>query len=76
MRQVSTEIGPMAARQLDLPSAQYCGGNSLTLRLFRLGTWSVASGTSYEAEKGVRSGSSTILSDTSFSGDEAVGYLG
>ena len=41
-----------------------------------LGTWSVASGTSYEAEDGTRNGSSTILSDSSFSGGEAVGYLG
>ncbi|KAI1795999.1 galactan 1,3-beta-galactosidase [Ganoderma leucocontextum] len=40
------------------------------------GTWSVASGTAYEAENGVRSGSSTILSDSSFSGGSAVGYLG
>ncbi len=40
------------------------------------GTWSVASGTAYEAENGVRNGSSTILSDSSFSGGSAVGYLG
>ncbi|RPD79946.1 galactan 1,3-beta-galactosidase [Lentinus tigrinus ALCF2SS1-7] len=40
------------------------------------GTWSVASGTTYEAEKGTRSGSSTLLSDSSFSGGQAVGYLG
>ncbi|KAI0747996.1 galactan 1,3-beta-galactosidase [Daedaleopsis nitida] len=40
------------------------------------GTWSVASGTTYEAENGSRSGSSTILSDSSFSGGKAVGYLG
>ncbi|KAI0709067.1 galactan 1,3-beta-galactosidase [Earliella scabrosa] len=40
------------------------------------GTWSIASGTTYEAENGSRSGSSTILSDGSFSGGRAVGYLG
>ncbi|PIL23873.1 hypothetical protein GSI_13624 [Ganoderma sinense ZZ0214-1] len=40
------------------------------------GTWSVASGTAYEAENGVRNGSSTILTDSSFSGGSAVGYLG
>ncbi|TBU32365.1 galactan 1,3-beta-galactosidase [Dichomitus squalens] len=40
------------------------------------GTWSVASGTAYEAEHGSRNGSSTILSDSSFSGGEAVGFLG
>ncbi|OBZ75230.1 hypothetical protein A0H81_04432 [Grifola frondosa] len=42
----------------------------------QVGTYSVASGTSYEAESGTISGSATILSDASFSGGEAVGYLG
>ncbi|KAF8973856.1 galactan 1,3-beta-galactosidase [Flammula alnicola] len=40
------------------------------------GTYSAATGTSYEAESGTISGSATILSDSSFSGGKAVGYLG
>ena len=40
------------------------------------GTYTVASGTSYEAENGVVSGSATIPSDPSFSGGKAVGFLG
>jgi hypothetical protein len=40
------------------------------------GTYTVASGTSYEAESGTISGSATILSNPVFSGGEAVGYLG
>ncbi|PPQ64764.1 LOW QUALITY PROTEIN: hypothetical protein CVT26_002708 [Gymnopilus dilepis] len=40
------------------------------------GTYTVASGTTYEAEKGTISGSATLLSDSSFSGGKAVGYLG
>lgn len=40
------------------------------------GTWTIASGTSYEAENGVVSGSATIPSDPSFSGGKAVGFLG
>ncbi|KAG6837907.1 hypothetical protein H0H93_013060 [Arthromyces matolae] len=40
------------------------------------GTYSVATGTSYEAESGTISGSATTLSDSSFSGGKAVGYLG
>lgn len=40
------------------------------------GTYVAASGTSYEAESGTLSGSATILSDSSFSGGKAVGYLG
>ncbi|KAF8912934.1 glycosyl hydrolase [Gymnopilus junonius] len=40
------------------------------------GTYTVASGTPYEAESGVISGSATVLSDSSFSGGKAVGYLG
>jgi len=40
------------------------------------GTYSVASGTSYEAESGTIGGSATIASDSSFSGGKAVGYLG
>lgn len=40
------------------------------------GAYTVASGTSYEAEEGTISGSATILSDSSFSGGSAVGYLG
>ena len=48
----------------------------LMFRFINTGTWSVASGTAYEAENGVRNGSSTILTDSSFSGGSAVGYLG
>ncbi|KAF7985409.1 hypothetical protein HWV62_5113 [Athelia sp. TMB] len=40
------------------------------------GTYTVATGTSYEAEKGTRSGGATITSNSVFSGGEAVGYLG
>ncbi|KDR85274.1 hypothetical protein GALMADRAFT_131985 [Galerina marginata CBS 339.88] len=40
------------------------------------GTYTAASGVSYEAESGTVSGSATILSDSSFSGGKAVGYLG
>ncbi|KAL5495549.1 hypothetical protein ACEPAI_1012 [Sanghuangporus weigelae] len=40
------------------------------------GTYTVASGTTYEAEAGTISGSATILSGSSFSGGQAVGYLG
>ncbi|KAG6891103.1 hypothetical protein C0995_014193 [Termitomyces sp. Mi166 len=40
------------------------------------GTYTTAAGVSYEAESGTISGSATILSDTSFSGGKAVGYLG
>ncbi|PAV22245.1 galactan 1,3-beta-galactosidase [Pyrrhoderma noxium] len=40
------------------------------------GTYSAASGTSYEAESGTISGTATILSDSSFSGGKAVGFLG
>ena len=40
------------------------------------GTYTVASGTSYEAESGVLGGTSTLLSSSSFSGGKAVGYLG
>ena len=44
--------------------------------LILAGTYTVASGTSYEAESGTLGGSSTLLSDSSFSGGRAVGYLG
>ncbi|PFH54728.1 carbohydrate-binding module family 35 protein [Amanita thiersii Skay4041] len=40
------------------------------------GTYTVASGTTYEAESGTLGGSSSILSDSSFSGGRAVGWLG
>ncbi|KAH8111706.1 Arabinanase/levansucrase/invertase [Phellopilus nigrolimitatus] len=40
------------------------------------GTYSVASGASYEAESGTLSGNATVMSGSSFSGGEAVGYLG
>lgn len=40
------------------------------------GTYTAATGTSYEAESGTISGSATILTDGSFSGGKAVGYLG
>ena len=40
------------------------------------GMYTVANGTSYEAESGTLSGNATILSDSSFSGGKAVGYLG
>ncbi|KAF7319882.1 Galactan 1,3-beta-galactosidase [Mycena kentingensis (nom. inval.)] len=40
------------------------------------GTWTIASGTTYEAESGTISGSATLASDASFSGGRAVGFLG
>ncbi|EIW60508.1 galactan 1,3-beta-galactosidase [Trametes versicolor FP-101664 SS1] len=40
------------------------------------GTYSVASGTTYEAEKGTLGGSSRLLTNSGFSGGTAVGYLG
>ncbi|KAJ7596776.1 galactan 1,3-beta-galactosidase [Mycena floridula] len=40
------------------------------------GTFSVATGTSYEAESGTISGSATIPSNSAFSGGKAVGFLG
>ncbi|KAI0797866.1 galactan 1,3-beta-galactosidase [Abortiporus biennis] len=40
------------------------------------GTYSAVTGTSYEAESGTLGGSATLLSDSSFSGGRAVGYLG
>ncbi|TFY82940.1 hypothetical protein EWM64_g1071 [Hericium alpestre] len=40
------------------------------------GTYTAASGTSYEAESGTRSGSSTLITSSAFSGGQGVGYLG
>ena len=40
------------------------------------GTYSIASGTTYEAEKGTRGGNSTLINNSAFSGGQAVGYLG
>ncbi|KAI0093999.1 glycosyl hydrolase [Irpex rosettiformis] len=40
------------------------------------GTYTVAQGTTYEAEKGTLGGSSRLLSNSGFSGGSAVGYLG
>jgi hypothetical protein len=40
------------------------------------GTFTAAAGTSYEAESGAISGSAQLLSDSSFSGGRAVGFLG
>ncbi|KAH8834912.1 galactan 1,3-beta-galactosidase [Flagelloscypha sp. PMI_526] len=40
------------------------------------GTYSVATGTTYEAESGTRGGSATLISSSSFSGSAGVGYLG
>ncbi|KAG6919555.1 hypothetical protein DXG01_004218 [Tephrocybe rancida] len=40
------------------------------------GTYTAAAGTSYEAESGTISGSATSLSDGSFSGGKAIGFLG
>ena len=41
-----------------------------------IGTYTVATGTSYEAETGTLGGNATILSDSSYSGGKAAGYLG
>ncbi|KAI0079984.1 galactan 1,3-beta-galactosidase [Panus rudis PR-1116 ss-1] len=40
------------------------------------GTYSVASGTTYEAESGTLGGAARLLSDSSFSAGRSVGYLG
>ncbi|KAF9002229.1 galactan 1,3-beta-galactosidase [Hymenopellis radicata] len=40
------------------------------------GTYSVMTGTTYEAESGILSGNATRLNDPSFSGGTAIGYLG
>lgn len=40
------------------------------------GKYTAATGTTYEAESGVISGSAVIFSDASFSGGKAIGYLG
>lgn len=40
------------------------------------GTYSVASGVTYEAESGTISGSAVLTSSSSFSGGKYVGYLG
>ncbi|KIK70399.1 carbohydrate-binding module family 35 protein [Collybiopsis luxurians FD-317 M1] len=40
------------------------------------GTFTVATGTSYEAESGTLGGSAVLLSDSSYSGGKAVGFLG
>ncbi|KAJ3808004.1 Arabinanase/levansucrase/invertase [Lentinula lateritia] len=40
------------------------------------GTYTIATGTTYEAESGTLGGSSELLTDSSYSGGEAVGYLG
>jgi len=40
------------------------------------GTYTVATGTAYEAENGVLSGSSQILTGSGFSGGRVVGWLG
>lgn len=40
------------------------------------GTYTAATGTTYEAESGTISGSATTLSDSSFSGGKAIGFLG
>jgi hypothetical protein len=41
-----------------------------------LGTYSVASGTTYEAENGTRGGSATLITSTGFSNGKGIGYLG
>ncbi len=41
-----------------------------------IGTYSVVTGTTYEAESGTLSGNATRLSGSSFSGGTAIGYLG
>lgn len=40
------------------------------------GTYTIPSGTIYEAEKGTRSGNSTLINNSAFSGGQAIGYLG
>lgn len=64
---------------LDLNASKYTFQRHVGLTLLirnNLGTYSVASGTSYEAENGAISGSASILSSSSFSGGRAVGWLG
>ncbi|KZV96920.1 Arabinanase/levansucrase/invertase [Exidia glandulosa HHB12029] len=40
------------------------------------GTYSAASGTTYEAEKGTRGGNSTLITNSAFSGGQGIGFLG
>jgi hypothetical protein len=40
------------------------------------GTYTVASGTTYEAENGTKGGSATLITSSSFSGGKGIGYLG
>lgn len=40
------------------------------------GTWTIVNGTAYEAEDGTLGGTSRLLSGSTFSGGEVVGYLG
>ncbi|KAJ4485534.1 Arabinanase/levansucrase/invertase [Lentinula aciculospora] len=40
------------------------------------GTYTVATGTTYEAESGTLGGSAVLLTDSSYSGGQAVGFLG
>ncbi|KIJ27418.1 carbohydrate-binding module family 35 protein [Sphaerobolus stellatus SS14] len=40
------------------------------------GSWTIASGTTYEAENGTRGGNSTLITNSGFSGGHGVGYLG
>lgn len=62
--------------------AQPCRGYVFTslsrihLSMFLSGTYTVATGTTYEAESGTISGSATLPSNSAFSGGKAVGFLG
>jgi len=40
------------------------------------GSWTIASGTTYEAESGTRSGPSTLITNSGFSGGHGIGFLG
>lgn len=48
----------------------------MIIKFFHLGTYTVATGTTYEAESGTLSGAAALTSNSAFSGGEAVGYLG
>jgi len=40
------------------------------------GTWTIATGTTYEAESGTRGGTSTLITNSGFSNSQGVGFLG
>ena len=73
---VVTDLGVEAGDKHEAFVAQVVSYSSSVILDIASGTYTVISGTTYEAEKGTLSGSAVLLTDSSFSGGEAVGYLG